>query len=147
MLEVVPLLIITAGNSKYFTHLFIYLCFTGSHLYGRHGCYSPWPASLCSAQLLSLGVDLLKCMLYSQVGSLGDSALLSNSTRGTLQSTQGPCLSLPLSPAAAPSKCQHLFSMKRVIVSVKKKKKKKKSKLPVAFEHMKRNFHPTSLFD
>lgn len=54
-----------------------------------------------------------------------DSALLSNSTRGTLQSTQGPCLSLPpfLSPAAAPSKCQHLFSIKRVIVSVKKKKK------------------------
>lgn len=66
-------------------------------------------------------------MLYSQVGSLGDSALLSNSTKGTLQSTQGPCLSLPLSPAAAPSKCQHLFSMKRVIVSVKKKEKKNPS--------------------
>lgn len=76
-----------------------------------------------------------------------DSALLSNSTRGTLQSTQGPCLSLPpfLSPAAAPSKCQHLFSIKRVIVSVKKKKKI--AQQPVAFEHMKRNFHPSSLFD
>lgn len=116
---------------------------TGNHLYRTYERSSPWPASSSSAQTLSLEVDLLKCMLYSQVGSPGDSALLSNSTRGTLQSTQGPCLPLLLvfSPTAAPSKCQHLFSIKRVIVS-----EKKIAKQTVAFERMKRNFHPTFLF-
>ncbi len=65
--------------------------------------YSPWPASSSSAQMLSLGVDLLKCMLYTQVGSPGDSALLSNSTRGSLQSTQVPSPSLSLCLSLSPS--------------------------------------------
>lgn len=52
---------------------------------------SLWPpSSSSSAQLHSLGVELLKDMLYSQVGSPRDSGLLSNSTRGTLQSAQPP---------------------------------------------------------
>lgn len=86
---------------------------------------SLWPVSSSSAQLLSLEVELLKGMLYSQVGSPRDSGLLSNSTRGTLQSTQPPPFTTspflsPTAAAAAASKCQHLFSINRVGVSVKR---------------------------
>lgn len=94
---------------------------------------SLWPpsSSSSSAQLLSLGVELLKDMLYSQVGSPRDSGLLSNSTRGTLQSAQPPpppptphlpppLFLLPTAATAAASKCQHLFSINRVAVSVKR---------------------------
>lgn len=47
----------------------------------------------------------------------GDSTALSNSTRGSL--------TLRPSPAAAPFKCQHLFSIKRVIVSERQERKRK----------------------
>lgn len=100
--------------------------------YGSHSHYSPWLASpSSSAQTLSLGVELLKCKLYSQVGSSGPRHCCHIAPEALSKAHTGPAplsnsLSLPppfLSHVAAPSKCQHLFSIKRVIVSVKKKKK------------------------
>lgn len=77
---------------------------------------------------LSLGVDLLKCMLYPQVGSPGDSPLLSHSTRGTLPKHTG---ALPSSLSCFLTRCCSLqmstfvLNKKSYCFCLKKKKKRK----------------------
>lgn len=102
---------------------------------------APGQLLIPQSKMLSIGAGLLNACFILRWATPRGLKALSNSTRGSL------CPHLP-SPAAAPFKCQHLFSIKRVIVSARVGKKEREIALqPVTFEHMKRNFLPAPLFD